>query len=83
MLYAILILDTYLLNGFLCLLLPLVIVVSTKLGLPISPKLHHFHETCQVKENGKHLWPKCLHFGQKKRSMNLVCMSSVALGHLL
>ena len=39
--------------------LPLVIVVSTKLRLPISPKLQHFHETCQVKENGKHIWPKC------------------------
>ena len=24
-----------------------------------------------------------IHFGQKKRSMNLVCMSSVVLGHLL
>ena len=35
--------------------LPLVIVVSTKLRLPISPKLQHFHETCQVKENGKHM----------------------------
>ena len=33
-------------------------------------------ETCQIKENGKHLWPK-------KRSMNLICMSSVIPGHLL
>ena len=33
-------------------------------------------ETCQVKENGKHLCPR-------KRSMNLVCMSGVVLGHLL
>ena len=39
--------------------LSLVIVVFTKLRLPISPKLQHFQETCQVKENVKHLWLKC------------------------
>ena len=52
MLYAFLILDTYLTqwlslfassSSFLFHLQLLVIIVSTKLRLPISPKLQHFH----------------------------------------
>ena len=32
-----------------------------------SPKLQHFLETCQVKENGKHLYPKCHSFRPKEK----------------
>ena len=34
---------------------------------PFSPKLQHFLETCQVKENGKHLYPKCHSFRPKEK----------------
>ena len=67
MLYAILILDTYLTQWLSLFASSSCDRCVHQAKVAYSPKLQYFHETCQVKENGKHLWPKCHPFRPKEK----------------